>query len=134
MESSFRPLTTHERELVEKLLGPDFPGRDELRRQLETVTAKQIFEDGTLMLQCGPCEPAPVRCRVPTEGECPDSDGMAIHVLLHVKGGVMHELEVFKDGGSSIQNPPAAGDLVLFTPYGDAGVKWGTAEPEAAES
>ena len=45
-----------------------------------------------------------------------------------------HELEVFKDDGSSIQNPPAARDLVLFTPYGEAGVKWGTGEPEAAES
>ena len=59
---------------------------------------------------------------------------MAIHVLLHVKDGVMHELEVFKDDGSPIQNPPAERDMVLFTPYGDAGVKWGTAEPGAAES
>jgi hypothetical protein len=134
LESPFRPLTTRERELVERLLEPDFPGRDELRRQLESVTAKQIFEDGTLALQCGPSEPAPVRCRVPTEGECPDADGMGIHVLLHVKVGVMHELEVFKDDGSPIRNPPVARDLVLFTPYGDAGVKWGAEDPAAAES
>src|SRR5258708_37455298 len=114
LDSLFRPLTTHERELVERLLEPDFPGRDELRRQLESVPAKQIFEDGTLTLQCGPCEPAPVRCRVATEGECPDADGMAIHVLLHVKGGGMHELEVFKYDGSTIHSRPAARDLGLF--------------------
>jgi hypothetical protein len=35
MDLTFRPLKTHERELLEKLLEPEFPGRDELRRQLD---------------------------------------------------------------------------------------------------
>src|SRR5207248_1056406 len=41
--SSFRPLKTHERELLEKLLEPEFPDRYELRQQLNSVTAKQIL-------------------------------------------------------------------------------------------
>ena len=34
MDSSFRPLTGYERGLLERLLEPQFPGRDELRRQM----------------------------------------------------------------------------------------------------
>ena len=124
MDSSFRPLQTHERELLEKLLEPEFPGRDELRQQLNSVTAKQVFEDGTLALQCDSAHPAPVKWPVPTEGECPDADGLTIHVLLHVVDGFMVQLQIFKYGESEIQNPPAARDLELFTPYGEAGV-WG---------
>src|SRR3954468_11828669 len=120
---SFRPLTTYERAVLDKLLEPNFPGREELRRQLDSVTARQLFEDGTLALQCGVCDPAQVKGRVPTEGECEDADGVVIHVLLHVVDGVMSELEVFKDDGSLARNPPLAGDLVVFPPYGDAGVK-----------
>jgi hypothetical protein len=122
MDSTFRPLKTHERELLEKLLEPEFPGRDELRHQLNSVIAKQVFEDGTLDLQCDPGSAAPVKSRVPTEGKCADADGVEIHVLLHVVDGAMNELEIFKDDGSSILNPPNARALVLFTPYGEAGV------------
>jgi hypothetical protein len=122
MDSTFRPLKTHERELLERLLEPKFPGRDELRHQLKSVSAKQIFEDGTLVLQCDASPPAPVKCRVATEGECVDADGGRICVLLHVVNGVMNELEIFKWGSSSIISPPSARDLVLFTPYGEAGV------------
>jgi len=93
MDNSLRPLKLHERELLERLLEPEFPGRDELRCQMGTVMARQIFEDGTLELRCSACQPAPVKCRVPTEGECRDVDGGVIQVLLHVVDGVMHELE-----------------------------------------
>jgi hypothetical protein len=133
MDRTFRPLETHERELLERLLDPEFAGRDELRRQLDVVTACQILDDGTLALQCGPCLPAPVKRRVPTEGECRDADGGVIQVLLHVVNGVMHELEIFKLGptqDAKIINRPAPRDLVLLlpTPYGEAGVKWGGEE------
>src|SRR5438874_8795200 len=80
LDASFRPLKTHERELLEKLLEPEFPGREELRQQLNSVTAKQVFENGTLALQCGLTHPAPVKSRVPVEGECRDADGGPISV------------------------------------------------------
>jgi hypothetical protein len=122
MDSSFRPLKPHERELLEKLLEPEFPGRDELRQQLGSLTAKQIMDDGTLELKCDSTCCAPVKCRVATEGQCPDADGIPIAVLLHVVHGFMNELEIFKHDGSEIRNPPSARDLVLLTPYGEAGV------------
>jgi hypothetical protein len=71
---------------------------------------------------------------VATEGECRDADGGLIQVLLHVVDGVLNELEILKVGptvGAKIIHPPVPGDLVLFTPYGDAGVKWGSGEPDA---
>ena len=43
MDSSFRPLTTYEREVLEKLLEPEFPGRDELRQQLNSVTRVKML-------------------------------------------------------------------------------------------
>jgi len=137
MDNSLRPLKLHERELLERLLEPEFPGRDELRCQMGTVMARQIFEDGTLELRCSACQPAPVKCRVPTEGECRDVDGGVIQVLLHVVDGVMHELEILKVGPTEdarIISLPEPRDLVLFTPYAEAGVKWGTGEPGAAQS
>ena len=132
MDLSYRPLKANERDLLERLLDPDFPGRDELLGQVSSVTAKEIDEDGGLALRCAPNRPAPVKCRVPTEGECADNDGVMIHVLLHVVDGVMSELEVFKEDSSRVQNPPLARDLVLFTPYGEAGVKWGAGKPGRA--
>src|SRR5439155_26331187 len=123
------PLTSYERALLEKLLEPQFPSRDELLRQMSSVTAKQILPDGTLILKCDPNPPATVKSRVATEGQCSDADGVTIHVLLHVVDGAMSELEIFKDDSSEIRKPPSPNDLVLFTPYGEAGVKWGAGEP-----
>jgi len=123
VDSSFRPLKMRERELLEKLLEPEFPGRDELRQQLNSVTAKQILEDGTLDLQCDPTYPAPVKCRVPVEGQCPDADGVPIGVVLHVVHGFMNELEIVKYDGSEIRNPPSAHDLVLTVWRFEAGAK-----------
>ena len=75
MEEQFRPLSVRERELIERLLEHDFPGRDELRTQLRSATARQILDDGTLELRCESSVKAPVRHRVPTEGTCRDTDG-----------------------------------------------------------
>src|SRR3954451_20893479 len=107
----YRPLKTNERDLLTKLLEPSFPGRDELREQLGSATATEVDENGSLALRCASGRQAPVKCRVATEGECPDADGIAIHVLLHVVEGVMRELEIFKDDSPSVQNPPVARDL-----------------------
>ena len=117
MDSEFRPLNARERELLEKLLGPQFQGRDELRSQLSSLTAKQIAEDGTLSLRCGSGPPAPTKYRLAMEGVCRDADGMTIAVLLHVdKDGFMHMLEIIKYDGSPIMTPPNARDLALIDP------------------
>lgn len=116
MDSDFRPPRPNERELLGKLLEGDFPGREELCTQLESVTVKEIDEDGSLALAVASGPKAPVRHRVPTEGMCPDGDGKMVFVLLHVVNGTMNELEIFKEDGSKILRPPAARDLNLFRP------------------
>jgi len=120
---SFRPLTASEREVLERLLEPRFPGRDELRAQLEHVTAQPLDDDGCLKLDCAGAAPAPVVSGVPTEGECLDADGGTLHVLLHVLGGFMRSLEMFKEDGSGPCALPAAAKLKLFAAQSeDAGV------------
>ena len=113
MEQAFRPLLKHERELIEKLLEPEFAGRDQLRAQLQTVTGRQLLDDGTFLeLRSDSSVRAPVRDRVPTEGTCQDTDGRTIDVFLHVVDGFMHQLEILKYGGS-IRKWPTAGDLIV---------------------
>jgi hypothetical protein len=120
---SFRPLTKHEREVLEKLLEPRFPGRDELRAQLQVATVTELDEDGCLEFDCGSAAPAPVRSSMPTEGECPDLDGATVHVQLHVLNGVMKSLEMYKEDGSSPCALPAAAGLKIFAAHSeDAGV------------
>jgi Domain of unknown function (DUF6984) len=116
-DSDFRPLEAAERALIEKLLDCEFPGRDELRRQLDSVAAQKVYADGTLALRVLSGQPAAVKGRVPTEGSCPDTDGVMIHVLLHVVNGMMEELEIFKEDGSNVARPPMAGALVLVPPW-----------------
>lgn len=116
MDSEHRPLRPEEKKLIEKLLEKDFPGRDELRRQLDSVTAKRLDDDGSLTLAVTAGPPAPGRWRVPTEGWCNDIDGMEIQVLLHVKDGMMIMLEIFKLDGSKVSRPPNPEEMGLFQP------------------
>ena len=115
MDIAFRQLSVREKELIEKLLEHEFPGRDELLSQLPFVTAKIINEeDGTLKLQCSSGSPAPRKNTLAVEGACPDADGEMISVLLHVdKSGFMHMLEIIKYAPSPIIKPPAASDLLV---------------------
>ena len=116
MESDFRPLTENERQLLERMLEDVFPGRDELRRQLGSVTAKRINENGSLDLKVCSGPVAQVPRRVPTEAWYPDTDGMMIRLLLHVVEGKMYGLEIYKDDGSKIIRSPTASSLTLPPP------------------
>ena len=114
MDSDFRPLEARERELLEKLLEVEFPGRDELRVQLGSVTAKQIIGDGTLELRCDSGPSAPCFSLV-AEGECIDADGRKINVMLHVdRRGFMWMLEILKLDTTPIINPPSASNMELL--------------------
>jgi Domain of unknown function (DUF6984) len=117
MDPSFRPLKASEKDILAKLLESGFPGRDELRRQLESTGARQIFDDGTLELRVDSGPIASVKNRVPAEAQCPDGDGVMIHLLLHVVHGMMDELEVFKEDGSRVLCAPTADKLTVLLPY-----------------
>lgn len=120
---AYRDLTPAERAVLARLLEPEFPGNRELRMQLDVVKAATIDEDGGLALQCDEgCPRAKVRASVPTEAEYRDSDGVPVHILLHVAEGVMNELEVFKEERTPIlRREPEPSELALFTPYGSEG-------------
>jgi hypothetical protein len=124
MGDSYRALNTEEMQVLKRLLDHEFPGRDELREQLGSVVGRTIDEDGGLSLRCDAGSPAPVLCRVPTEGKCADLDAVQIHVLLHVVDGFMNELEIYKEDSSTVQRYPAAENLIIFSQCGAPVIDW----------
>jgi hypothetical protein len=111
-----RVLTSDERAILDLLLTRDFPGRDALLAQAETVR--------TTGLSCGcgcpsftlqpertlPPADAP---RMPTDAHGTDPNGNRVGVLLFVKDGYLSEVEVHSWTGSEIAGLPAASDLTL---------------------
>jgi hypothetical protein len=120
----FRELKQCEKEILERLLMPEFPGAHELRGQLELLKAKEIDDDGGLELQTARDTIAHVKWRVPTEAVCEDSDGGKIHILLHVLQGRMCELELYREDAKRVLRFPRASDIELFAPIGEEGKQW----------
>lgn len=99
--------------LLNRLLSVDFPGRAELVRQAEAV---RVTNTGgatpTLVFAvAADAVPASVVRRVPVEAIATDSDGMRIHLLLHVVSGLLAEIEAFREDGNPIRSYPAANEL-----------------------
>jgi hypothetical protein len=124
VESNFRSLTGHEREVLERLLEPRFPGRDELRVQLAIATARTVDEHGCIELRCESAPPAPVKHPIPTQGDYRDADGSLFEVLLWAPAGHMTSLEIIWYGDAIPRGLPPAGDLSLFAPYSDEAGVW----------
>jgi hypothetical protein len=107
MESAPRPPNDFERALFEKLLSKEFPGRGELREQLQNVEVVEIDSYGSIRLRPSVlAHRAPVDTRVPVEGSGSDTDGVPIHLLVHVVDGLAVELEIYKADGSPILSMP----------------------------
>lgn len=104
--NTFRPLTLREKQLLARLLSIPFEGRDALNEQVNHALVKAIDPEGSLQFNIVSGELAHVLRRVPIEGTLQDSDGMTIRVLLHVVGGRLSELEIYKDDSSSIIHTP----------------------------
>lgn len=109
--STFRELSTDERELLNRLLEEPFPGRDELALQLSGSQVRVIDADGSMEFHVASADIAPVRRRVPTEARYDDSDGTPVHLLLHVVAGKVAQLEIYKADGSTIERRPSPSDL-----------------------
>ena len=117
----FRPLDERERKLLERLLDHhEFEGRDQLRRQLDSATARLIGEYndnyGSIQLRVASPIRATVRYRVPVEAEYPDIDGIPVWVLLHVDAdGFLSELEICRADGRPLQSPPTPERIEPFS-------------------
>ncbi len=86
-----------ERKIFDRLLKPEFLGRDALREQLRDCLVKAIDQNGSLKILVRSDARAIGWYRIPVEGEFEDKDGVTAHVLLHVVEGKADELEVFKE-------------------------------------
>jgi hypothetical protein len=102
----YREPTTHERELMDLLVAPDFPGVGEIREQLGSCNVREIDGEGSLGLQIKNAVTASVIARVPVELYAPDTDGFDVHVLLHVIDGICREIEIYKDTPGPIRKLP----------------------------
>jgi len=111
-EHDFREPTPAERAVMRRLAAEDFPGKEEIVRQLVDCRVRTIDDEGSLELEVNAAgRPAMVKKRIPVEAEAIDEDGIHVHVLLHVVKGLAKELEVYKDDGSRVRRMPSADDL-----------------------
>jgi hypothetical protein len=111
-----RTLSETERQLLERLLSVDVPGRPELLLQVKEALVKPIDGNGSLRFVIKSDVVAPVARRIPVEAQCQDNDGMWIHALLHVVNGKISELEIYKDDSSPVIKRPTRDewDLVVL--------------------
>lgn len=114
-----RDPTDHERQIFAELLSIPFLGRDDIERMLRTARVSQLDDAGSLAILCGERRPTATVKQVPVEGEMLDKDGVAVHVLLHVRDGKPSELEIYKDDGSPIGLPidPKQLSVVALPPH-----------------
>lgn len=110
----FRSLTEDEAALIRRLLVADFPGKEEIEKQISDVSVREIDEDGSLEFRVRGATKAPVERRIPVEAEAEDADGGDVHVLLHVVDGLVDELEFYKEDGSRVLKRPRPEDMRLM--------------------
>jgi hypothetical protein len=99
---------------LEVLLAADFPGNTALKEQISRAMVRQIDADGSLKFSVSGGQLAEVVRRIPVEAETVDSDGLTIHLLLHVVDGLMNELELYRDGEGTVRRMPTAEDLRIL--------------------
>jgi hypothetical protein len=112
-----RDLSLAELAVIRRLLSATFPGRDELNDQLsearvsvECLTCPTVEFDVADSLP-----PAAVVHPVPVEGELPIEGDGHLHVLLHVRDGLLSEVEVYRDDGAGVVEMPAPAELSVAT-------------------
>ncbi len=112
MKEQARRLTTNEHLLLVHLLEVEFEGNRQLLTQLEGCKARVLDANGSLGLEVQEsAEAAKVSSRVPVEAEGEDRDGETIHLLLHVVGGFLRELDIYKEDETPIVQLPTLESL-----------------------
>lgn len=119
-----RELRPAERAFLQRLVMQDFPGSSALAEQMKV--AKVSAECGcgcpSIIFSIPANSPkAVVLQRVPVEAESKDADGMGLHFLLHVVGGFLRELEIFREDSKPVEKLPGVEALSVsaFRPSGN---------------
>jgi hypothetical protein len=100
-------LSEYERRIVERLLEVSFPGRDQLREQLQSWLVEPMQDppenwiDIYFVVEGGPR--ADVVTILPVDVLGHDTDGVPIRYLLFVRDGLLHGLEISKLDGTRIR-------------------------------
>jgi hypothetical protein len=109
-----RPLSPEERALAEFLLSVEFPGRDELKSQLESAEVVGLCECG-----CGTVDLAiggPAVRAVCSEPVPVEAYGSALDVLLFVREGLLCLIEIVDYEDKRPLPYPRPEDLKLWVP------------------
>jgi hypothetical protein len=117
MTQYFRSLNDFEKAVVDRLLGVNFQGRDELREQVDHATAGLIegTQDnyGSISIRTSSDRRANVKDRVPVMGMTKDEAGGPVEILLHVVNGLVNELEFVRMDGEPMVGLPRLDILQL---------------------
>ena len=113
-----RPLTPREQELLQYLLQAEFPGKQALVKQAETLLVSGHCACGCASIlfrvDTTSAPSALVQRRIPVEAEGADMDGVIIHFLLHVVQGWLSELEIFREDSEPILKLPPTKTLQVL--------------------
>jgi hypothetical protein len=110
----WRALTSREAGCLGRLVAMQFPGAAALREQVRGgIQARTLDEDGSIELH-GPPGPKLARTvrekqsgEITVEVRGPDRDGTDVVALLHVRDGLLRELEFFRPTGGTVVELPA---------------------------
>jgi hypothetical protein len=112
-----RHLKPEEKSILGQLLSAEFQGREKLLRQLPSARVSEECHDCQsikLMVDKAPGNISFVKRRIPIEAEALDSDGVKIHILLHVVHGFMDEIEIFREDLLMVKQLPEPSSLELI--------------------
>jgi hypothetical protein len=114
-----RELSTDESALAEFLLSVEFPGRDELRKQLRfaQVTGPCEYGCGTILIRVNDATGKAVT----TERVVVEAYGKGVDVLMLVRDGTLSSVEIVDHGDARPLRYPRPKELTLWVPPPRAG-------------
>ncbi|MDA0206030.1 MAG: hypothetical protein O3A53_11580 [Acidobacteria bacterium] len=122
--SAWRPLAYWERGILDRFFECEFPGREELRPQLDQLSCATVREDGGFALRIDGVEASQDLEYARAHAEYEDEDGIPVYVRLYAKGDQLCLLEIFRvDGGKPAKR--ASADLLeprAMPPVGRTGM------------
>jgi hypothetical protein len=113
-----RPLDTREQDILNKLLDQCTFDVANLRAQAASSAVWNVNDDGSILRfessPSIPSAPMPSIHFVPVEAVFRDTDGVNIHILLHVRDGRLYELEYLKEDNTKPLKIPDAQEMKDF--------------------
>lgn len=109
-----RNVSPIERQIIARLLNASFKGADALCAQMSQAAVRSNDYGGVLVLAFEVAKdavPAEVSGRIPVEAQARDSDGVMIHMLLHVVDGFLREVEIFREDSQPIHQLPQISEV-----------------------